>query len=108
MTGSNRKAPGPRRRAVRDTSTPDKKAFWDGVKEAADAMKGRPDYERAGINLNPEHFETYEPECESCSGTGWMDAPMHSVEKLITRSGDGIGVYVCLACKGTRGRAGRR
>lgn len=44
---------------VRDLSTPENRAFWDGVKESAALVKDAPDWMKAGINLDPRVFETY-------------------------------------------------
>lgn len=37
-------------------------AFWDGVRESAKAVQAGPEWMRAGITLNDEHFVTYAPE----------------------------------------------
>jgi len=45
-----------------------------------------------------------DPGCVHCYGTGWVDAPMSSVERLLAHNmGDGTGVYVCV-CRGGVGR----
>lgn len=41
-----------------------KKDFWDKVRESAKMIQAGPDWMKAGITLNPEHFETYPPERE--------------------------------------------
>lgn len=40
---------------------PDGDPFWDEMNEAAETSRGLPEHAKAGINLNPQHFETYEP-----------------------------------------------
>ncbi len=53
---------GPNAGVTRDESTPENKAFWDGVRKSAEGVKGQPAWTGAGINLNPKNFETYAPE----------------------------------------------
>lgn len=36
--------------------------FWDAVREVAGAAEDAPDWQKAGINLNPQNFETFRPE----------------------------------------------
>jgi len=40
----------------------EKESFWDMIRKVAAAAKGRPAWMSAGINLNPQHFETFMPE----------------------------------------------
>lgn len=47
---------------VRDTSTPERRAFWEGVAEASAALAKLPRWAQAGVLLNPQTFETYEPQ----------------------------------------------
>jgi hypothetical protein len=51
--------------AERDESTPEEKAFWDGVHKSAELVKGQPAWTGAGINLNPKNFETYAPDAQT-------------------------------------------
>jgi hypothetical protein len=39
--------------------------FWKGVKESARHIKGMPHWYKAGITINSDVFETYEPEKKS-------------------------------------------
>jgi hypothetical protein len=39
-----------------------KKDFWDKMNDAAELSRSSPDHMQAGINLNPQNFETYLPE----------------------------------------------
>jgi len=36
--------------------------FWDGVRECARPIQGKPHWHKAGITINSAVFETYEPE----------------------------------------------
>lgn len=47
------------------------------------------------MNTGSATLATADPACTFCRGTGWEEAPMGSAERRFTRSGDGIGVYVC-------------
>jgi hypothetical protein len=47
---------------IRDKSTPERRAFWDSIKKTAEEIKDWPAWKRAGININPDNFRTYEPE----------------------------------------------
>jgi hypothetical protein len=49
---------------VRDKSTPERRAFWDSIKKTAEEIKDWPAWKRAGININPDNFRTYDPEEE--------------------------------------------
>lgn len=53
---------------IRNTSTPENRAFWEGVDRVAAEIKDAPAWMRAGINVNPEHFETYAPRAPETTG----------------------------------------
>lgn len=36
--------------------------FWEGVKESARSIQGKPNWYKAGVTLNSAVFETHEPE----------------------------------------------
>jgi hypothetical protein len=36
-------------------------AFWASVEETAASVRDLPAWMKAGIDINPRHFETYEP-----------------------------------------------
>ena len=46
---------------IRNTSDPKSAAFWRAVEESAAAMRDAPAWMKAGIVLNPQHYETYGP-----------------------------------------------
>lgn len=47
---------------VRDTSTPERATFWAHVKATAAIVRERPDWQHAGVVVNPERFEDYKGE----------------------------------------------
>lgn len=46
---------------TRDTSTPERAAFWENVKRSAAEARELPAWALAGVDLNPEVYETYPP-----------------------------------------------
>lgn len=47
---------------IRNMSDARSRAFWAGVERSAAAIADKPAWMRAGIDLNPEHYETYQSE----------------------------------------------
>lgn len=37
--------------------------------------------------------------CSDCLGTGYVRAPMHSIERRMFPSDDGCGLYICRCCR---------
>jgi hypothetical protein len=60
------------RKIQRDESTPEGKAFWDGVREAAKPVKNWPDWMKAGINVSPQYFETYQQPSSGPGEAKWL------------------------------------
>jgi hypothetical protein len=53
------------RKLTRNTTDANSAAFWASVERSAAAIKHAPAWMKAGIDINPRHFETYEPRTES-------------------------------------------
>jgi hypothetical protein len=46
---------------IRNTSDEKSAAFWRSVEQSAAELEDAPSWMKAGIVLNPRHFETYPP-----------------------------------------------
>jgi len=53
------------KKLTRNTTDANSAAFWASVERSAAAIKHAPAWMKAGIDINPRHFETYEPRAES-------------------------------------------
>jgi len=49
------------KKLIRNTSDERSAAFWRSVDESAASMQDAPAWMKAGIVLNPQHYETYGP-----------------------------------------------
>lgn len=52
------------KKLTRNTTDAHSAAFWASVERSAAAIKHAPAWMKAGIDINPRHFETYEPRAE--------------------------------------------
>ena len=46
----------------RNTTDPEAVAFWAAVDKIAESAKNKPAWMKAGVDINPDQFETYAPE----------------------------------------------
>jgi hypothetical protein len=60
---------------VRDTSTPEKREFWEQVKKSADVVRDAPDWMKAGINISETHFVTHRGPARFIADFGDIDEP---------------------------------
>lgn len=49
------------KKLIRNTKSPEGRAFWDSVKKSADTLRDAPEWMRAGVTLDATHFVTFEP-----------------------------------------------
>jgi hypothetical protein len=52
------------KKLTRNMSDEKSAAFWASVERTAAAIKDAPAWMKAGVDVNPRHFETYEPQPE--------------------------------------------
>ena len=52
------------KKLTRNMSDEQSAAFWASVERTAEAIKNAPAWMKAGVDVNPRHFETHEPQTE--------------------------------------------
>jgi hypothetical protein len=63
------------KKLTRNMSDERSAAFWTSVERTAEAIKNAPAWMKAGVDVNPRHFETCEPESHSASQDAASSAP---------------------------------
>jgi hypothetical protein len=63
------------KKLTRNMSDEQSAAFWASVERTAAAIKDAPAWMKAGVDVNPRHFETYEPQTSTSSEDAAPSAP---------------------------------